>query len=297
MYSPEHRRFSVAVEPDLGQALGEPSQERAPAEVLMGWVAPPENAVGGLYRPGTSSFSGRGYRFAPAAAMVENLPVAQWSTKSLSADWAGELSQAVVESHLETAGPGQVKGTVAHRLSAPLEDCLLVVGSWAYIPTTPDATLKPHVAWQPSGNLARQRDLKALITGEQQMRRSKEGQSGSEITTTTEIYDPLNRNRRQQVRMLSFHEAAGGTEYTGLGDAGLHDLEMTEIMQLGRGVLIGRLASPASQVLMDGEPARPASRETWVRLVFPVMHPDRAVEKNIPRLGDQLPRPPSGSSP
>jgi hypothetical protein len=297
MYSPEHRRFSVAVEPDLGQALGETARERASAQVVTGWVAPPENAVGGLYRSGAASFSGRGYRFAPAAAQVENLPVAKWSTKSLSADWTDELTQAVVDCHLETAGPGQLKGSIAHHLAVPLEDCLLVVGSWAYIPTSADAALKPNVAWQPSGNAARQRDLRALITGEQQKRRNKEGPSGSEITTTTEIYDPLNRNRRQQVHMLSFYEIAGGTDYTGLEDAGLHDLELTDVMQLGRGVLIGRLASPAAQVLVDGEQARPSSQATWVRLVFPVVHPDRVIEKTIPRLGDQLSRPPSGNSP
>jgi hypothetical protein len=297
LYSPEHRRFSVAVAPELGGALGRQLPERAPAQVQMGWVAPPENSVGGLYRSGAASFGGKEYRFAPAGVQVADLPVAQWSTKSLAAEWTEESVPAVVDCHLEAFGPGQLKGTIAHHLAVPLEDCLLVVGSWAYIPTNADATLHPHVAWQPNGSAARQRDLKALITGEQQTRRQKEGHFDSEITTTTEIYDPLNRNRRQQVRMLSFHEIAGGSEYTGLADAALRDLELSEIMQLGRGVLIGRMASPAAQVFVDGEASRPASRETWVRLVFPVLHPDRAVEKNIPRLGDQLPRPSSGNSP
>jgi hypothetical protein len=190
-----------------------------------------------------------------------------------------------------------LKGSIAHHLGVPLEDCLLVVGSWAYIPANADARLPPNAAWHPSGSAARQRDLKALITGEQQTRRQKEGRFDSEITTTTEIYDPLNRNRRQQVRILSFHQIAGGTEYTGLADAALRDLELSEIMKLGRGVLIGRIAPTAAQVIVDGATSPPATRETWVRLVFPVLHPDRSVEKSIPRLGDQLPRPSSGNSP
>jgi hypothetical protein len=297
LYSPEHRRFSVAVEPDPGNALGGTPAEHAPTQIQMGWVAPPENSVGGLYRSGAASFGGREYHFAPAAIRVEDLPVAHWSTKSVAAEWTEEFSTAVVDCRLEATGPGQLKGTIAHHLAAPLEDCLLVVGSWAYIPTNANATLHPNVAWQPTGGAARQRDLKALITGEQQTRRHKEGRFESEITTTTEIYDPLDRSRRQQVRILSFHQIAGGTEYTGLADAALRDLELSEIMQLGRGVLIGRLAAPAARVLVDGETSRPASRETWVRLVFPVLHPDRSVEKSIPRLGDQLPRPPSGNSP
>ncbi|MGE5193543.1 MAG: hypothetical protein ACM3U2_13700 [Deltaproteobacteria bacterium] len=288
LYSPEHRRFSVAVEPDVGQVLGGAARSKSASDVQMSWVAPPENAVGGMYRSGAASFGGRGYRFAPAAAHVENIPVAKWSARTLSTAWSDVLPEPVVDCRLETFGAGQLKGTIAHNLNVPLEDCLLVVGGWAYLPTTTNATLKPHAAWRPSGESVRQRDLKALLTGEQQMRRTREGSRETELTTTTEIYNPLARDRAYQVRMLSFHEAAGGTDYTGLADAALRSLELTDIMQLGRGVLIGRIPSAAARVAVDGKPAQPAERDTWVRLVFPVKQRDAAVEKTIPNLNEQL---------
>ena len=129
----------------------------------------------------------------------------------------------------------------------------------------------------------RQRDLKALLTGAKTVRRNKEDAFNAEIVTTTELYDPLSRNRNQQVAMLSFHEVAGGTEYTGLADAALRDLELTGLMQLGRGILIGRLPSSAAQVSVDGSPARPVGHSAWVRFVIPVLQSDRAPDKVIPK--------------
>jgi hypothetical protein len=287
LYSPEHRRFSIAVESRTAPWLGAASTSSAPPARLS-WAAPPENVVGGLYRSGGASLGGRGYRYAPGAATVENLPVAQWSTKSVWAAWSDALPEPVVDSQLETSGAGQLKGTITHNLAFPLEECLLVVGGWAYLPTGADGKLPPRVAWRPTGQTVRQRDLKALLTGEQQLRRSREGSQETRLLTTTELYDPLGRDRGRQVRMLSFHEAVGGTGYTGLADAALRNLELTEIVQLGRGVLIGRLPAAAAQVVVDGKPTQPVERETWVRLVFPVRQRDAAVEKIAPNLGEKL---------
>ncbi len=289
LYSPEHRRYSVAVEPEFFAAKH--SQAKT-SEVQMSWMAPPENAVGGIYRSGAALVGGRGYNFSPLAAAVENVPVAQWSTKSLSATWHNDLDVPVVDCQLESFGAGQLKGTVTHHLGVPLEDCLLVVNGWAFIPRTADATLASGRPWKPSGETVSQRDLRALLTGEKQARRGKEdafSADSSTITTTIEPYNALSRNRSQQVAILTFHNAVGGTEYTGLANAALRELEMTGIMQLGRGVLIGRLPASPSKILIDGRPLTPAGQSTWVRLVLPVVQSERVVEKISPRLNEPPP--------
>jgi hypothetical protein len=217
---------------------------------------------------------------------VAGLPVPQWSTKSLAADW-DDAQAPEIDCRLETFGAGQLKGTLAHHLNFPLEDCLLVVGGWAYMPTTDNATLAPHVEWRPSGTTVLQRDLKALLTGERRTRRGKDDDFSSHILSTTEVYNPMGRDRGQQVRMLSFYEAAGGREYTGLANAALRRLEMTDIMQLGRGVLIGRLPAASAQVAIDGTPAVPSVRATWVRIVIPVLQSERAPEKTIPKASER----------
>ncbi|MBI3866184.1 MAG: hypothetical protein HY290_30255, partial [Planctomycetia bacterium] len=292
IYSPEHRRYSVAVEP-APAAL--PVKAGAPVE--MAWLGVPENSVGGLYRTGAGGFGGRHYRFAPGAASLENLPVAHWSTKSVSATWIGELARPVVDSRLVSLGTGQLRGSLKLLLDEPLEDCVLVASGWAYTPGTDDATLKPGAEWQLRGGRG-VRELKALLTGERQMRRMKGNiASGGEITTTIEPYDPLGRNRSQQVAMVTFHEATGGTGYTGLANAALRELELTDLMQLGRAVLVGRRAAPAARVIVDGVPVTPTGHETWMRIVLPVVIRERAPEKMIPKASERtdLESPPGGT--
>jgi hypothetical protein len=285
LYSPEHRRFSVSVEPSAG---GNPLKTLAPVE--MAWMAVPENAVGGLYRTGAGSFGGRSYRFSADAASVENVPVMHWSTKSLSATWSDELQKPVVDCHLENLGPGQLRGNVTLLLDEPLEDFMLVANGWAYLPTATTSALKPGVEWQIQGGGKTVRNLKSLLTGEKLTRREKGEKSVSattEITTTIEPYHPLGRNRSQQVAMISFHEATGGSGYTGLTNLALRNLELTDLMQLGRAVLIGRIAKSPARVVVDGAPVTPASQSTWVRFVLPVASKEYIPDKLIPKASER----------
>ncbi len=285
LYSPEHRRFSVSVEPSAG---GSPLETGAAVE--MAWLAAPENAVGGLYRSGAGGFGGRGYRFSAEAASVENVPVMHWSTKSLSATWSGELQKPAIECRLENLGPGQLRGSVTLLLDEPLEDFMLVANGWAYLPTKATPALKPGVEWQIQGGDKSVRNLKSLLTGEKLTRREKGEKSGpatTEITTTIESYQPLGRNRSQQVAMISFHEATGGSGYTGLTNAALRNLELTDLMQLGRAVLIGRIAKSPARVVVDGAPVTPANQSTWVRLVLPVASKEHIPDKLIPKASEK----------
>lgn len=289
LYSPENRRFSVAVEPQDGEFGTSNTGSAADAGLWLGWTAFPENSLGGLYHS-AAAFGSRRYQFRATDREVEDLPISRWSTKGLEAAWTGDLAQPIIESTLESAGVGQLKGSLRHRLNGKLEDCLLVVAGWAYLPTeesSQEATLPPNMDWRPTGKTVRQRDLKALLTGEKRRRGSKEDTFSTEILTTTEPYNPLARSRGQQVAMLSFHEVAGGSEYTGLAHEALRGLELSELMRLGRGVLIGRLPSPRSRVVVDGREVKPASESTWVRFLIPIRQSERAPDKTIPKAGDR----------
>ena len=295
LYSPQHQRFSIDVEPVAQAQFGQPTTGASGADksaVRLSWMGVPENSVGGMYRTG-ASFGGRGYRFGLHSSNVENIPVPHWSTKTLSAEWRSQSTQPVVDARLEDFGTGKLRGTLAHHFESPLEDCLVVASGWAYLPLTAGATLQPGAVWAlDGGKNVLQRDLRALLTGERLTRFKKtEAVNSTEITTTTETYDPLGRDFDQQVRMITFHEAAGGSDYTGLSHTALRALEMTDLMQLGRAVLIGRLkSSPAksspARIVIDGGPVEPVDHETWVRLVLPVEHAATAPEKSIPKASD-----------
>ncbi|HTI49812.1 MAG TPA: hypothetical protein VL475_02630, partial [Planctomycetaceae bacterium] len=280
LYSPENRRYRVTVEPALFAPPRREAADADGADATLSWSGVPENSVSGVYRAGGASLGGRAYRFAEGSSAVRNLPIPQWSTKTLCAAWSGATTDILVECRLESAGAGQLTGTITHHLPAPLEDCLFVVGGWAYFPSGEKARLPADVPWQPGGSQSRARDLKALLTGERRTKRVKD-KWDTEVLTTTAPYNPLSQEQGDLIQMLSFHQVAGGNDYTGLGHAPLRRLELTPLMDLGRGILLGRMKVPAARVEIDGQSTAPAETLTYVRLIVPVQHLEHAPAASI----------------
>ena len=84
--------------------------------------------------------------------------------------------------------------------------------------------------------------------------------------------------------MLTFHEATGGKDYTGLRNAALRELELTTLMGLGRAILVGRIVEPAAPaaVVRTVSPETPdATKSTFVRFVIPVEHQDRSLPAQL----------------
>jgi hypothetical protein len=97
--------------------------------------------------------------------------------------------------------------------------------------------------------------------------------------------------------MLSFHEGADGSKYTGLQHAGLGRLEMTPLLDLNRAVLIGRLKAPVVSWKIDGSEAEPTERHTFVRLVLPVAQTKATRIDDRPFLGADKSSGSAGGSP
>jgi hypothetical protein len=286
IYSPENRRFAVKIA--RGDELSTPAESApgSPGETRMTWSGVPENSVSGVYRTGGTSVGGRSYRFPEGSHKVDNFPILQWSVKSLSGDWTATARENLIESRLETGGAGQVAGSITHHLPGTLENCLLIVGGWAFAPTAENAAIAPDVPWQPGGPQGRARDLKALLTGERRTRLERD-KLRTDVLTTTAPYNPLNHNRVDLIQMISFHQAVGESEYTGLRHGPLRQLEMTRLADLGRGILVGRLTKPLARATIDGTAGEPAEHETFVRLVVPIRQIDRAPTISIPKPGEQ----------
>ena len=250
------------------------------------WVGVPENTVGGLYRSGGLNATGRQYHF-PAGGTTPDLPVQQWSTKTVVAEWHG-TGKPQAESHLESNGPGRLRGSLVHRLPATLEDCLLVYGGRVYFSDRSKRKLAPGQEWDPTAGQGQQRDLRGFLTGSEASR--AQGKQGEEIVFTSRTYDPSASDRLELLRMLSFHQAAGGRGYTGLDHAILSRLELTELAETGRAVLIGRLPAPRSEgnapvatIRIDDRDSLPGNRDTFVRIVLPVKQIASEIQREIPR--------------
>lgn len=284
-YSPETRRY--AVKTDVAPLQTDTRGVSNVTGLNLAWSAIPENTVGGLYRPVGFSVSGRSYAYGDEPSSIGDLPLEQWSTKSLVASWRQD-SQDLVESSLESNGPGRLNGSVAHHLPLPLEEFLLVYDGRAYLPQGRLKSLAPYQEWQPSGPQGQQRDLRSFLTGATATRVESKNKPKmqSEIQFHVEPYNPLHHVRTDLVRMLSFHNVSGGGSYTGLKHGALRNLELTSLMPLSRAFLVGRVKTPAIRLSIDGQSSQAGEHATYVRFLLPVKQVVEADVKFLPNPKD-----------
>jgi hypothetical protein len=70
--------------------------------------------------------------------------------------------------------------------------------------------------------------------------------------------------------MLTFYQAAGGIQYTGLEHRAMRSFDLTPLLALNRAVLIGRIETPAAEVRVNDTPLAAEKQWTFVRVVLPV---------------------------
>lgn len=278
--SPETRRYAIEV-PAFALGNGAPA-DGGRALPRLGWSGIPEAIAGGMYRSGGFELVRPPYRFGPDARSVENLPIATWGTRTLEARWRSAAT-GLVDSTLRDAGLEQLQGTLAHRLPGPLEDWVLAFGNRVFLPGAgPDgrAALDPGDDWRPGGTNVTQRELKGHLTGTTSL--AIEGRDRDRLVTRQSSYDPLDRDPVSVLRMLTFHRAAGGSDYTGLDNQLLGRLELTDALDAGRAVLFGRLRVAAPPTRIDDAPVRDEQRTVIVRIVVPVAPREAAAAAAVP---------------
>lgn len=267
VFSPETSAYRIGIE---ATSLGKENAAMPRPAAVVTWSGVPEDAVGGMYRIGGLNLARRRYRTDDTASQCESVPILVGSSKSFEATWDHAAKQ-LVTSSLESSGVGRLDGAISHALPMPLEDCLLAYGGRLYRLNSGETTssLAPYQEWSPAqrGNL---RDLKAFLTNTVAQRGEKKEKLQGDIYLRETAYDSTRTDRDDLLRMLTFHRAAGGSAYTGLNHDLLRSLDLSEMMQLGRAVLVGRIKSPVAKVQVNGKAIEPSERATYVRFVVPV---------------------------
>jgi hypothetical protein len=166
-------------------------------------------------------------------------------------------------------------------LPGQLESVILMHGGHVYVPPGSAGRLSPGQVWRP-GNA---RGIKSTLTNAKTIPIYHPSTRSQAYLVQPEPYDPYETDRDALVRMLSFHEGADGSKYTGLQHAALGRLEMTPLLDLNRAVLIGRLKAPVVSWKIDGSAAEPTERHTFVRLVLPVAQAKGARIDDRPFIG------------
>jgi hypothetical protein len=85
-------------------------------------------------------------------------------------------------------------------------------------------------------------------------------------------WDPTSREVSEILRLMMFHEAAGGRSHTRLLNRYQQRLDYTHLLDKGRAILVGRAREHASELLRDGKSFDGSDDKTWTyyRLVLPV---------------------------
>jgi len=264
VFSPRIETFNLSIQPYYvdGSTSGE-------AQAWLTWLGLPGSALGGMNpRTGDATLGMEPYGFSPNLAVMREVPIPVWSTKSFTARWIGSTN---AFPQAELADENQLlAGSVTNTLDHPLEQCLLAYGRSVY----ELGTLAPGESAR-VGSMSKRSELKTLLTG----RKIVTIEKGDKFQQEATPYDPSSRDVTYILRMMMFHDAAGGRRYTGLWNSYQDFVDFTSLLNADRAILVAQRAAAdkgeklqGAALLRDGRPLVDAAdrHPTIYRFVFPV---------------------------
>ncbi len=281
VYGEENRRVTlggtppvIAAEPPQA-AEGSRSADARPQAVRLRWEAVAEDAFGGMYRPSGIELFHAAYRVSAEGDRLIDVPLLKWSTFCWRSRWLGEVQQGVVQSNLRSRGVGRLSGTVRHRLPGAVREWILAYQGRVYWPRV-DVRSGQLPEWEPGTPINLDsprivnRELRGYLTGTVKRRILKEGGISELRFTEQKPYPIVPEDIVELIRMLTFHEAAGGKSYTRLNNYSCDEMDLSGLLDHRRAVLFGVLDADDDSIRIDGEPVRAARQHVFVRLVLPV---------------------------
>jgi hypothetical protein len=252
VFSPRLDQYSIKASPARkASAADDPAR---PAENVMSWLGVPEDTIGGMARRGGVAMFQRGYQFDPHAAGLVGVPMQVWSMKSFTARWHGQ-SPPVVDAKLTAVG-SELRGSLSNRLGARLQDCHLAFARKMYplgdLPSPGSMLVETRASEDLRGHLGRR---VGPITDARS--RADADAGGADAVQENLIYG------------MMFHQRLPNAGEVISSDY-FRDLDLSAHLELGRAVLVARVAEPGCRVSLNGsEPGNVAGR-TFVRVVLPV---------------------------
>ena len=276
IFSPSNQRVRVVLQGASG--------DEGTVWPRVSWSGIPETYFGGMYRGAGLEYGRPEYRLSeqtPEMGGIENLPVPIWSDRVLKAEMEFRSRPDVVSSELKRGGSGRLTGdsSFTHDFPFAIRDWLLVDSSHIYYHRLDGGdlmeagVLQPGTRWTPNSPNVGVQGLRGFLTGAQfhlVQQPTKRKQIGEEFSTSEASWDSSSTDIATIVRMLTLHDMAGGSEYTGLTNSVLSDLELSRCLALDRVILLGRIEEPHSSLMIDGETVTPDRRDTFIRVLLPV---------------------------
>lgn len=291
VFSPQHARYRIAVpHRNLATRGGLPL-----VPSYIGWFGFPEANYTGMYRSAGVQTGHPQYGVSPDGHTFQNLPIAVWSDRVLHSESFRQGAGDLIESDLKRTGTGQLdrNSTFTHHLPFSLRNWILVHGNRVYYHDLrsggllDDNSIPPGQTWSPGDPTVTGREVRSFLTGAEfrfkEENFTSPGNRG--YRKRLDKWDSRSTSLRDIVQMLTFHEIAGGRNYTGLNNFALQELELSEHVALGQAILVAEVDGPVSEpAIDDGTPVVPASDAvtTVVRILLPVT--EAPIARTLPKF-------------
>jgi hypothetical protein len=239
-----------------------------PADVL--WSGHPGQSIGGFDSALRVDFGYPTYRAIQlaadggtisVAARLEGVGITTAGSKALAVEWS-EPSKASTEANFGLGGGFDLlEGHWTNPMSQPLLDGLLLYRKWMYrLP----AVLRPNMEIAIG-----EKDVPKDLTRYLQRRR---------IEKDLDIGEAWNPDRRDDpfrlIEMMMFYRTAGGIDFTGLFHRYHEEIDLSDLLQSNRVIIVGRLEKPLVDwsIKHNGQSvdAIDDRRAAFVRFILPV---------------------------
>ncbi len=253
-YSPQTRRYNINVAPLEGALTESGTFSRSPQ---LGWLERPESGYRGMYRGSGLDLGKTRYALLADRQHLERYPLHIYSSGGVDCEWERREVEAtkLITSDLTLTRGNQLTGTFTHQFPGELENWFIACRGMACVPLN-KSPLRPgdtfDISQSPNIN------LEYMLLGQIEKH---------------QYYDPLSNDVDQMIRIMSFHDAVGGSKYSRLHHAALGALDCSRPAKLDRAVLFGRLASPVTHYEIDGAAAPVAATATYIRVMLPFLPP------------------------
>jgi hypothetical protein len=254
------------------------------------WYGRAENVFGGLYRPGGSGLGRRSSRRTDTAVpqFSETPLLANGSQEFLAEQIRHVAAGTVVVSELTHPTGSLLEGSFRHQLPYAINNWMMVYLDRVYVPghaaSDEHRRLDPGELWSRETTPMRVADLKDYLRAVRSVQFDSNTTRGSsrQSSLVQSEWNPANRNPLEILTMISLYERVGGQQYLKLNNHGFRRDELARSLQLNTAVLIGTLAEPLGELMLDGQPVRTADSQTIVRLLLPV----RRIQRALPDSND-----------
>jgi hypothetical protein len=257
LFSPQIKNYSIRVQPELAVSPAAPGQAGGPP-IVLSWLGLAEDAIGGMRRQSGVGLFRRGYAFGSDAQTLVDVPIQVWSMKGFTARWHGQAGPAV-DADLQAIDTNRVvKGNITNRLPVAMEDCSVIFGRKVY----------PLGSIPPDGSVVVGSRSSEDLTGH--LTRRAGTFSGAQARYNPASAQGAQFNPQDLIFTMMFHgRLPEGGQYA--ANNYFSDLDLSELLDHQRAMLVGRVASKGSELFLNESPVNENVTEAcYLRVILPV---------------------------